>query len=132
MSSTLLPPAITIRSDVLAAVDTSPENIINQTTYPTDGGYTFPDPGVFVNCTNEEKKTQYLHKRLQLRNTFIYHLTTAVLFDAPQIPAGMHPFRWIPLDSTGIGWIPAEGSWNPVEWAWIPLDCDRRDLYKCL
>ena len=26
----------------------------------------------------------------------------AVLFDAPQIPAGMHPFRRIPPDSTGI------------------------------
>ena len=25
-----------------------------------------------------------------------------VLFDAPQIPAGMHPFRRIPPDSTGI------------------------------
>ena len=55
-----------------------------------------------------------------------------VLFDAPQIPAGMHPFRWIPPDSTGIRWIPVEWNQNPVEWAWIPLDCDRRDLYKCL
>ena len=56
----------------------------------------------------------------------------SVLFDAPQIPAGMHPFRWIPPDSTGIHWIPVEWNQNPVEWAWIPLDCDRWDLYKCL
>ena len=39
----------------------------------------------------------------------------AVLFDAPQIPAGMHPFRWIPLDSTGIRLIPVEWNQNPVE-----------------
>ena len=39
----------------------------------------------------------------------------AVLFDAPQIPAGMHPFRRIPPDSTGIRWIPVEWNRNPVE-----------------
>ena len=29
---------------------------------------------------------------------------SAVLFDAPQIPAGMHPFRRIPQESTGFQW----------------------------
>ena len=72
--------------------------------------------------------------------------SSAVLFDAPQIPAGMHQFRRIPQESTGIHrnpvewnqnpveWNqnPVEWNWNPAEWAWIPLDCDRRDLYKCL
>ena len=38
-----------------------------------------------------------------------------VLFDAPQIPAGMHPFCRIPPDSTGICWIPVPFHWNPAE-----------------
>ncbi|KIJ92392.1 hypothetical protein K443DRAFT_649489 [Laccaria amethystina LaAM-08-1] len=77
MSSPLLPPAIAVWSDALAAVDTSPKNLINKTSSPTDGGYAFPDPGLFVGCTSEEKTTQYLHKWLRLRNAFIYRLSTA-------------------------------------------------------
>jgi hypothetical protein len=77
MSSPLLPPAISVWSDALAAVDTNPENIINQRSSPTDGGYVFPDPGLFIGCATEEKTTQYLHQWLRLRSAFMYRLSTA-------------------------------------------------------
>jgi hypothetical protein len=76
MSSPLLPPAIGVWSDALAAVDTNPENIINQASSPTDRGYVFPDPGLFIGCASEEKTTQYLHQWLRLRTAFIYRLST--------------------------------------------------------
>ena len=75
MPNPLLPPAIPVWRDALAAVNTSPENIIKQTTCLTDNGYVFPDPGLFLGCTDQAKTTQYLHKWLQLRNAFIYRLT---------------------------------------------------------
>ena len=45
-----------------------------------------------------------------------------VLFDAPQIPAGMHQFRRIPQESTGIHWNPLEWNRNPVEWNRNPVE----------
>ena len=44
----------------------------------------------------------------------------------------------VPLLKLQIGpclkweWIAVEWNWNPAAWACIPLDCDRRDLYKWL
>ena len=49
------------------------------------------------------------------RTTVPRIFTHSVLFDAPQIPAGMHPFRRIPPDSTGICWMPVEWNRNPAE-----------------
>ena len=76
ISSPLLPPVIGVWSDALAAVDTNPENIIIQASSPTDHGYVFPDPGLFIGCTSEDKTTQYLHQWLHLRTAFIYRLST--------------------------------------------------------
>jgi len=76
ISSPLLPPAIGVWSDTLAAIDTNPENIINQASSPTDHGYVFPDPGLFTGCVSEDKMTQYLHQWLHLRTAFIYCLST--------------------------------------------------------
>ena len=58
----------------------------------------------------------------------------AVLFDAPQIPAGMHSFRRIPQESTGCQWngtgfhrnLPQYNDCSPVSY---PSNCiEKRHL----
>jgi len=46
----------------------------------------------------------------------------SVLFDAPQIPAGMLEFCWIPLDSTGFHWNGTRIHWNWTGIQWNPVE----------
>ena len=64
-----------------------------------------------------------------------------VLFDAPQIPAGMHQFRRIPQESTGIHWNGTRIQWNGtgIQWNepgfhWIVTEgtCISACKYKCV
>ena len=60
--------------------------------------------------------------------------TIAVLFDAPQIPAGMHPFHWIPQDSTGFQWNGTGIQQSEPRFHWIVTEgtCISACKYKCV
>ena len=66
---------------------------------------------------------------------------STVLFDAPQIPAGMHQFRRIPQESTGIQWNGTGIQWNGTGiqrnepgFHWIVTEgtCISACKYKCV
>ena len=66
--------------------------------------------------------TKYENYFCRLQYFFIgLHLlwTGSVLFDAPQIPAGMHPFCRIPQDSAGFQWNGTGIQWNEPGFHWI-------------
>ena len=65
--------------------------------------------------------------------TSISHPIT-VLFDAPQIPAGMHPFCQIPQESAGFQWNGTGIQQNEPGFHWIVTEgtCISACKYKCV
>lgn len=71
-----MPPAIPVWRDALAAVDRSPHNLLNATS-PSDAGYAFPDPGLILGVTTDERRTIYLRSWLSHRMALIYRLSSS-------------------------------------------------------
>lgn len=62
-------------ADALAAVDTSPECLVEQTkTVPHFGHYALPDPALFITPADDKKKVAYLLTWLRARPALLYRL----------------------------------------------------------
>jgi hypothetical protein len=72
----LLPDAIPVWRDGLAAVDANHSKLVSSTKRtPNDGGYVFPDPGLFVSCTTNEKKARYFHHWKELSDLMKFRVS---------------------------------------------------------
>lgn len=75
MESRFAPFSIPAWDAALQAVDKSPSNLIETHKSSTHSGhYTFPDPGLFVTPTADEKKSQYIQSWLQARDAWLMRL----------------------------------------------------------
>ncbi|KIM34888.1 hypothetical protein M413DRAFT_32942 [Hebeloma cylindrosporum] len=72
-TSPLMPPAIPTWRSALSHVNSDPGKVVYPIT-PGDAGYAFPDPGLFVAVTTEEKQTMYFANWLKYREALIYRL----------------------------------------------------------
>jgi hypothetical protein len=76
LSSTLSPFSIPAWSAGLQAVDQSPSFLIETSkTSKHFGHYAFPDPGLFVSPTNDEKKAKFIESWLRIREAWLMRVT---------------------------------------------------------
>jgi len=68
-----MPPAIPTWRSALAHVVADPERAADNIT-PADAGYAFPEPGLFVGVTTEERQVTYFANWLKYRDALIYRL----------------------------------------------------------
>lgn len=87
----------------LQAVDRSPSNLIETFKSSTHSGhYTFPDPGLLVSPTADEKKSKHIQSWLQVRDVWLMRLQTE-----PSL--AMSSQHWRTFLSMDLS-VPVEGS----------------------
>ncbi|KAF8060157.1 hypothetical protein FPV67DRAFT_1674119 [Lyophyllum atratum] len=75
IDSPFLPAPLPVWSDAMAAVDRDPTRL-KYDTRPSDAGYVFPDPGLFVGVTTEDKMVTYLRNWVTNRSAIIFRLAS--------------------------------------------------------
>ncbi|KAF8078229.1 hypothetical protein FPV67DRAFT_1403925 [Lyophyllum atratum] len=75
IDSPFLPAAIPVWRDAVAAVDRAPTRL-KYATRPSDAGYVFPDPGLFVGVATEDKMATYLRNWVTNRSAIIFRLAS--------------------------------------------------------
>ena len=103
MESRFAPFSISAWHTVLQAVDRSPSHLIETHKLSTHSGhYTFPDPGLFLTPTADEKKSLYIQSWLQARESWLMRLQTE-----PSL--AMSSQHWRTLLSMDLS-VPVQGS----------------------
>ncbi|KAG6834115.1 hypothetical protein H0H93_011821 [Arthromyces matolae] len=71
----MFPPPIPAWRDALFNVDRAEKNFVDKEVLPSDFGYAFPEPALFVAFEKPERRTSALQSWLRYREAFIYRLT---------------------------------------------------------
>lgn len=74
--SPLIPPPIAAWRIALENVDVDPQNLVSNNR-PSDSGYVFPDPGLFIGVTTAERQATYLTNYLIHRSELIFRLSNS-------------------------------------------------------
>ncbi|RDB16026.1 hypothetical protein Hypma_003467 [Hypsizygus marmoreus] len=83
--SLLLPPPISAWCEALAAVDRDKANLMLNRR-PSDAGYVFPEPGLFVGVAIAEKTSNFIHNWLRNRAALIYRVSSESSSARPVTP----------------------------------------------